>query len=1141
MDFVDDASQSQHQFSASQFDFDTQGDTQSQQIHFVDDDFDGSGTAAPPEPQEYYEQGGAEPAVDVYDQPVGGDAGQDAPLNFVDDVPIVNFVDDTYDAGGDGANEMELPYWRCEYCNIHTPAAVVKCVATGKWFCNHKQQGLPASCIVYHLVRSRHNEVMLHKESPLGEITLECFLTGAKNVFQLGFVPVKEDLVVLLARDVDINTTGQVIRREQPQQQPQQPGRSHSSQAAQQPSRTGAQPSLTPHITFLSHPLSPVQYDWDLSKWAPLVQEKEFVSWLVKKPTEAEALRARPLNVATINKLEDLWRTNPSASLQDVLTVDGELNDAEPTPVQERYEDAYQYQNIMGPLVKLEADYDRQMKEQQTQENVTVRWDMGLNKKRIAYFMMGQDELRIVTGDELSLRHPGDDTHAPWQGVGSVVRLTSTEEVGIELRNGNDAPTDLNHNFQVDVVWKSIAYDRMQTALKTFAVDETSVSGYIYHRLLGHEVEQPALKVTLPRRFGAPGLPELNHSQVFAVKSVLQKALSIVQGPPGTGKTVTSASIVYHLAKQNQGQTLVCAPSNVAVDQLTEKIHKTGLRVVRFCAKSREMVDSRVEYLTLHYQVRHLDTPERAELHKLQMLKDELGELSQADEKKFNALRRSAEREILQAADVVCCTCSAAGDPRICQLRFRQVLIDEATQATEPECLIPIVLGAKQLVLVGDHCQLGPVVVCKKASRAGLSTSLFERLVMLHVAPVRLQVQYRMHPCLSEFPSNTFYEGTLQNGVTSAERRDTSSEFPWPNKNRPMFFYCSVGLEEVSASGTSYLNRTEAANVEKLVSKFLQGGCLPDQIGVITPYEGQRAYIVNYMQRNGSLGAKLYASVEVASVDAFQGREKDYIILSCVRSNERQGIGFLNDPRRLNVALTRAKYGVVVLGNPKVLSKQPLWNNFLVHFKEQEVLVEGPLSGLKKSMVTFARPRKFIPPQGIFGGAAVAQTVFGAPRGHDGGLGDGTPLPMAGGQNYHQHHQPRNGGGGGGGGGRRGYMDNGGGGNGGQQNYPPPQYPSQQYYDHTQPLTQQTYQMSNMSLNDSSQGAPQTQGYGDGNSQQYQTQGYTTHSQQSFPGQSYNSQGDASQPAFQLSSQDFVLTSSQDELYRYGDVWGAGP
>ena len=341
-----------------------------------------------------------------------------------------------------------------------------------------------------------------------------------------------------------------------------------------------------------------------------------------------------------------------------------------------RYEDAYQYQNIMGPLVKLEADYDRQMKEAQTQEGVTVRWDMGLNKKRIAYFTFSQKDtdMRLVTGDELQLRHAGDGHRAAWQSQGTVVRLTASEEVGIELRSQANVPVDTHHGFSVDLVWKAIAYDRMQTALKTFAVDETSVSGYIYHRLLGHEVEQPPIRVTMPRRFGAPGLPELNHSQVFAVKSVLQKALSVVQGPPGTGKTVTSASIVYHLAKQLQGQTLVCAPSNVAVDQLTEKIHQTGLRVLRFCAKSRETVDSRVEYLTLHYQVRHLDTPDKAELHKLGMLKEELGELSQADEKKYNQLKRATEREILQAADVVCCTCSAAGDPRINAMRFRQVL-----------------------------------------------------------------------------------------------------------------------------------------------------------------------------------------------------------------------------------------------------------------------------------------------------------------------------------------------------------------------------------------------------------------------------------------------------------------------------------
>lgn len=115
--------------------------------------------------------------------------------------------------------------------------------------------------------------------------------------------------------------------------------------------------------------------------------------------------------------------------------------------------------------------------------------------------------------------------------------------------------------------------------------------------------------------------------------------------------------------------------------------------------------------------------------------------------------------------------------------------------------------------------------------------------------------------------------------------------------------------------------RTEASNVEKIVTKFFKSGVIPAQIGVITPYEGQRSFIVNYMQFNGSLKKDLYKEVEVASVDAFQGREKDYIILSCVRSNEHQGIGFLSDPRRLNVALTRAKYGVVILGNPKVLSK----------------------------------------------------------------------------------------------------------------------------------------------------------------------------------------------------------------------------
>lgn len=258
--------------------------------------------------------------------------------------------------------------------------------------------------------------------------------------------------------------------------------------------------------------------------------------------------------------------------------------------------------------------------------------------------------------------------------------------------------------------------------------------------------------------------------------------------------------------------------------------------------------------------------------------------------------------------------------------------------------MIPLTFGVKQLVMVGDHCQLGPTIMSKKAARAGLNQSLFERMILLGNKPIRLQVQYRMHPCLSEFPSNMFYEGTLQNGVTAPERIRKNVDFPWPQPSTPMCFHQNLGQEEISSSGTSYLNRwavfdnvyysfemppiltfqfcrTEAANVEKIVTRFFKAGVVPSQIGIITPYEGQRSYITNFMQFNGALRKELYKEIEVASVDAFQGREKDYIILSCVRSNEHQGIGFLNDPRRLNVALTRAKYGLVILGNPRVLSK----------------------------------------------------------------------------------------------------------------------------------------------------------------------------------------------------------------------------
>ena len=701
--------------------------------------------------------------------------------------------------------------------------------------------------------------------------------------------------------------------------------------------------------------------NWDTSKWQPLIEDRSFLTWLVTPPSDQEQLRARHLSPQMIAKLEEMWKENAAATIQDLEKGAGV--DDEPAPVLLHYDDAYQYQNVFGPLVKIEADYDRKLKESQSQDGLIIRWDFGLNNKHLASFTLPKLELgdvKLAVGDEMRIKYTGE-LRGPWEGVGYVIKIPNnqSDEVTIELRAKGDhksVPTECTHNFSADYVWKATSFDRMQLAMKTFAIDEMSVSGYIFHRLLGHEVAAAPMKTAMPKKYSVPGLPELNGSQINAVKSVLQKPLSLIQGPPGTGKTVTSATIIYHLNKANQGQVLVCAPSNVAVDQLCERIHRTGLKTVRVTAKSREDVDSPVGFLSLHEQVRMNDS--NTELVKLNQLKSELGELSSNDEKKYKTLTRNAEREILTNADVICCTCVGAGDPRLARFKFRTVLIDESTQSAEPECMIPLVLGCKQVVLVGDHQQLGPVIMNKKAAKAGLNQSLFERLVVLGCAPIRLNVQYRMHPCLSQFPSNMFYEGTLQNGVTAAQRLRKDVDFPWPVNDHPMMFWSNLGNEEISASGTSYLNRTEAANVEKIVTRFFKAGVRPEDIGIITPYEGQRSYVVSSMQSTGTFKKENYKEIEVASVDAFQGREKDFIVLSCVRSNDHQGIGFLSDPRRLNVALTRAKFGLVILGNPKVLSKHPLWHFLLQHFKERNCLVEGPLSNLQLSLLQFSQPKQ---------------------------------------------------------------------------------------------------------------------------------------------------------------------------------------
>jgi regulator of nonsense transcripts 1 len=823
--------------------------------------------------------------------------------------------DDDFDAA-DYEELAERPKHACAYCHASDPLCAVKCNQCKKWFCNNRSGNNGPSHIIAHLVRSKHNSASLHEEGPLGDSVLECYVCGTKNLFLLGFVPSKaEGVMVLLCREPCVN----------------------------------------------NHTLTDL--DWDASLWQPLVEDRALLTWVAKLHGDVYQMRGkrgfrhlRDVSGKQIVSLEELWKTNPGGDLED-LRRSAAVAPLEQIP--RAFDDADDYVSLFSPLLDAEAEESRQMKEKVEYTGLKADWEPGVKNSRYRVtFELPQDDQQLSAGDNLMVMHRLSGFEQP----GTIIVLepgpTSGLRIVIEMVGVTDPPAD-DGNFSLKLVFNPVTYERMRNALRTMASDETSLSAYLFHRLLGQtNVQPPPMKSAPVTDIAVPHLPRLNGSQAAAVRKVLGSHLSLIQGPPGTGKTVTSATLVYHMCKANEAQVLVCSPSNVAVDQLAERLQRSGLNVIRVAAKSREGVTTSVDHLTLHTQLTKFveASPRHSELKKLMRLRQEVGTLSDRDRRRYRTLCTEAEQSLIAAADVVCCTCSVAGDKRLESYRFKYVLVDESTQAAEPECLIPLVHGAKQVVLVGDHCQMRPVIMCRRADAAGLARSLFERLVQLGEVPIRLDIQYRMHPCLSEFSSNAFYEGSLQNGVTP-EERDSSQLFPWPNPQLPMLFYNSTSPEELSGTSTSFINRTEAAIAEKAVTLLIKNGVKPSSIGVVTPYEGQRAYLVNYMARNGALGAEPYRYVEVASVDSFQGREQEFIVLTCVRSNERQGIGFLSDWRRLNVALTRARQGLILIGNARVLARHALWHNLVSHFSRQSLVVDGPITALTPVKLTLPKSR----------------------------------------------------------------------------------------------------------------------------------------------------------------------------------------
>jgi len=485
----------------------------------------------------------------------------------------------------------------------------------------------------------------------------------------------------------------------------------------------------------------------------------------------------------------------------------------------------------------------------------------------------------------------------------------------------------------LDLVADDVTFTRADAAVVEVAAGDRGAPGRRRDVLLGRE--PPRFEPERPPE----GLDALNPEQRLAVERALAaRDLFCVHGPPGTGKSTVLAAVARN-AVAHHGRILCTAASNAAVDHLVELCLAEGLRVVRIGHPARVM--PRLVEHTLDLQVEN--HPDRILARQLfDEAFDLLGHArkqrqrgrsrqrfanarsAQAEARALmdeaRSLERKAVRDVLEGADVLCATLTALGGTPLSALRFPLALVDEATQATEPLSLLAF-LRAERVVLAGDHRQLPPTVLSQEAADEGLATSLFERLLALYGDGVRqmLREQYRMNAELMELPSRAFYGGELR-AHPSVATRTLRAVLPTATLDAPPLLFldsAGKGWEEVAPEGSESLeNPGEAEVVVARARALLAAGLAPEQIAVITPYRAQAARIAPVLEPLG---------IEVDTVDAFQGREAEAVLLSCVRSNAEGRLGFLTDLRRMNVALTRAKVHAFVVGDSATLGHHPFY------------------------------------------------------------------------------------------------------------------------------------------------------------------------------------------------------------------------
>ena len=543
---------------------------------------------------------------------------------------------------------------------------------------------------------------------------------------------------------------------------------------------------------------------------------------------------------------------------------------------------------------------------------------------------------RLRVGSPVVLTTFPDDDGTSYQGVVSAKKNNSIQIALSRYPDGN--------RFRIDLAADEVTRRRLMAAV-TLVKDSKGRLGHLRNISMGEtqpEFGGDERANKKPIEFKT----ELNESQQAAVQFCLQaNDAAIVHGPPGTGKTTTVIELIIQAVARGD-RVLACAPSNTAVDNLLERLVAAGQRVVRLGHPAR--VTETLRQHTLDGLVE--DSDEMAIIRSMRREAEEIfrkldrytrarpdrGERAaqkrEAKQLKSDArlLEKQTIHNLLERADVICAT-TTLNEDLLGDRWFDLCVIDEACQSTEPGCWIPL-SRCDKFILAGDHQQLPPTVLSQEAARAGFDVSLLERMVRIFGDDITrlLSVQYRMHEQIMSFSSDHFYDGELVAHGSVAGHLLSDLEFVEPTEfsQTTMTFIDTAGAnwdEELEPEGLSKRNPQEAELLLQKAEQLIKAGVKPTEIAIIAPYAAQ----VRLLRRNSS-----YKAIEIDTVDGFQGREKECILISTVRSNPEGEIGFLGDARRMNVAITRARRKLIVIGDSATLGVSPFFKSLLDYFEK---------------------------------------------------------------------------------------------------------------------------------------------------------------------------------------------------------------